>query len=230
MCRLRQCPLDLPALRRGPDGRDVLLIDNRRIYGRGAAIVGAGALIGLAIALAAPRMTIPRHHYITEYDRASPDELYETLWAPPVDRLPRRYALEEIRYSHSVREYARRIDLDSITFESGSWEVPHDQRNKLEAVARAMRRVLDRRPEDVFLIEGHTDATGDQENNLTLSDRRAESVAAILTEFFDIPPENLVTQGYGEQYLKVNTDGPDRINRRVAIRNITGLMARDGER
>ena len=40
-----------------------------------------------------------------------------------------------------------------------------------------------------------------------------------------MPPENLVTQGYGEQYLKVDTQGPERANRRVAVRNIKGLMA-----
>jgi outer membrane protein OmpA-like peptidoglycan-associated protein len=40
-----------------------------------------------------------------------------------------------------------------------------------------------------------------------------------------VPAENLVTQGYGEQYLKVDTQGPERLNRRVAVRNIKGLMA-----
>jgi OmpA-OmpF porin, OOP family len=57
-----------------------------------------------------------------------------------------------------------------------------------------------------------------------LSDRRAESVAVILTQQFQIGPENLVTQGYGEQHLKIPTDGPSRENRRVAVRNITRLM------
>ena len=37
-----------------------------------------------------------------------------------------------------------------------------------------------------------------------------------LSQNFDIPPENLVTEGYGEQYLKVDTDGPERQNRRAA--------------
>ena len=63
------------------------------------------------------------------------------------------------------------------------------------------------------------------DDNLSLSDRRAEAVAETLTTHFDIPPENLVTQGYGEQHLRVQTDGPSRENRRVQVRNITGLMA-----
>ncbi len=212
--------------RRTRDGREVVIIDNRRVFGRGARIVGAAALIGLTVALAAPRISIPRERYIVDYERATVDDLYETLIAPPVDRLPRRYALEEIRYSHSLRERVRRIDLDAITFEFGSWDVPPDQQRRLERVARAMQRVLERRPDDVFLIEGHSDLVGSDDDNLTLSDRRAESVAIILTEAFGIPPENLVTQGYGEQYPKIDTDGPERLNRRVAIRNVTSLMAR----
>jgi outer membrane protein OmpA-like peptidoglycan-associated protein len=39
-----------------------------------------------------------------------------------------------------------------------------------------------------------------------------------------VPAENLVTQGYGEQYLKDPTDGPSRVNRRVAVRRITPLI------
>ena len=40
-----------------------------------------------------------------------------------------------------------------------------------------------------------------------------------------IMAENLTTQGYGEEYLKGNTPGPNRENRRVAIRRITSLVA-----
>ena len=67
----------------------------------------------------------------------------------------------------------RRIDLDTITFEFGPWEVTPDQYHKLERMARAMLRVLERNPDEVFLIEGHTDAVGSDVDNLSLSDRRA---------------------------------------------------------
>jgi outer membrane protein OmpA-like peptidoglycan-associated protein len=50
-------------------------------------------------------------------------------------------------------------------------------------------------------------------------------VAVALSDQFNIPPENLVTQGYGEQYLKVPTDGPEEQNRRVTLRRITPLLA-----
>ncbi|MDA4630148.1 hypothetical protein NZA98_03305 [Escherichia coli] len=34
----------------------------------------------------------------------------------------------------------------------------------------------------------------------------------------------MATQGYGERYLKIKTDGPEQQNRRVAIRRITPLV------
>jgi outer membrane protein OmpA-like peptidoglycan-associated protein len=118
----------------------------------------------------------------------------------------------------------RRLDIDSVTFDSGSWEVAPEQYGRLEATAGALRRVLARSPEEVFLLEGHTDAVGADVDNLSLSDRRAESVAVILTDQYQIPPENLVTQGYGEQHMKMHVEGPSRENRRVSIRRITPLL------
>ena len=58
-----------------------------------------------------------------------------------------------------------------------------------------MKRILDRNPDEVYLIEGHTDAVGSDIDNLSLSDRRASAVAQVLTDTFGVPPENLVTQG-----------------------------------
>jgi outer membrane protein OmpA-like peptidoglycan-associated protein len=85
--------------------------------------------------------------------------------------------------------------------------------------------LIERNPGEVFLIEGHTDAVGSDESNLELSDRRAETVAKLLTDLYDVPPENLVTQGYGERYLKVETDDEERANRRATVRRITPLVA-----
>jgi outer membrane protein OmpA-like peptidoglycan-associated protein len=211
--------------RRGPDGREVHLIDNRRFYRNVGIGVAVGVGVGIvALNLARPHITIPRERYIVDYDRAHDADLDEVLLAAPVARLDRAYSLEEIRYNQELREYTRRIDLD-INFEFGAFEVTPDQYPKLERLARSMQRALERDPELVFLIEGHTDAVGSDEDNLSLSDRRASSVATILSDEFGVPVENLVTQGYGEQHLKVDTQGPERLNRRVAVRNIKGLMA-----
>jgi outer membrane protein OmpA-like peptidoglycan-associated protein len=215
----------LRRFRRDRDGREHNIIDNRRFYRNVAIGVGIGALGIVALNLAAPRVTIPYDRYIVDYDRASDDDLYETLDAPPIEDLDRAYSLEEIRYNYELRARVRSIDLDTITFDSGAWEVSPDQYDKLERMARAILRVLRDNPDAVFLIEGHTDKVGSDEDNLSLSDRRAQAVAEILSETFGVPPENLVTQGYGEQYPKVNTLGAEPRNRRVSVRNVTGLMA-----
>jgi outer membrane protein OmpA-like peptidoglycan-associated protein len=210
-------------MRRGPDGREYVLIDNRPRGGMAAA-VGAGFAAGVILGLAAPVITIPRERYIVDVSAAPPALLYETLEAPPVVEIERPYSLDEIRYNVALRDRMRRIDIDSITFDTGSWEIAQEQYPRLQAIAEAMSRVLARNPNEMFLIEGHTDAVGSDVDNLSLSDRRAESVAVILTDVFQIPPENLVTQGYGEQHLKVPTDGPSRENRRVTARRITPLL------
>ncbi len=214
--------------RRDASGRDVILVDNRRFYRRLAVGAGIGVLAAAAIvALAPPAHSLPREKYIVDYVDASDEDVYETITAPPVERLERTYSLDEIRYSESVRARMRRIDLDNITFETGSFDVTPDQYGKLERIARAIGRAIDADPSEVFFIEGHTDAVGSEEDNLSLSDRRAELVARILVEQFSIPIENLVTQGYGEQHLKIETDGPERVNRRVSMRRITPLLSRN---
>ena len=94
----------------------------------------------------------------------------------------------------------------------------------LAQLGLAMEDVIAENPDEVYLVEGHTDAVGSDYDNLILSDRRAEAVAVALSQNFDIPPENLVTEGYGEQFLKVPTEGPSRENRRVTVRRITPLL------
>jgi len=222
--------------RRGPDGREVDIIDNRHYkskwrrnlaigLGVGAGVVAGAAILNSMVDVPPPHVGVPRDKYIVDYDDADEDEVYEAFSAPPVDRIERRYTLDEVRATPNLRERMRRVDLSDINFETGSWEVDESQYQKLERAARAIMRVIERNPNEVFLIEGYTDAVGAEDDNLTLSDRRAESVAVILSEEFNVPPENLTTQGYGEQYLKIDTNGPERVNRRVAIRRITPLIS-----
>jgi outer membrane protein OmpA-like peptidoglycan-associated protein len=211
--------------RRGPDGREYIIIDNRRRFGPGAVAVGVGVAGIVALGLAMPLITIPRDRYIVHVDDAPPALLYETLDAPPLVPIERAYTLDEIRDNVELRARVRSVDINTINFETGSWEISPNQIPQLQALAEAMMRVITENPSTVFMLEGHTDAVGSPEDNASLSDRRAESVAEALTTHFNVPPENLVTQGYGEQHLRVQTQGPSRENRRVEVRNVTGLMA-----
>ncbi|MFN3659266.1 MAG: OmpA family protein [Pseudolabrys sp.] len=203
-------------VRRDAGGRQVVIIDNSAAARRGSFFVN----------LPPPRIRIPRERYIVEAWDAPRDLIYGVFMAAPVERLERRYTLDEVRYSEPLRARMPRVDLD-VNFETGSWQLTPAQVDKLAVIAEGINRAIERDPREVFLIEGHTDAVGSDDDNLSLSDRRAEAVAVALTEQFQVPAENLITQGYGEQNLKEPTDGPSRVNRRVAVRRITPLIAQN---
>ena len=202
-----------------PDGRRFVLFENR------ALAIGAGLALGaLIVSLPPVEVDIPREEYIVDADSASEDDIYGALQAGPVVALDRSYSLEEVLASVRLRERMRSINIDSINFDFGSADVPQDQAEMLESVAAAIRNMTSQNPGEVFLVEGHTDAVGSDVDNLSLSDRRAEAIADVLSQQFNIPRENLVTQGYGKQFLLVDTPEPERRNRRVVIRRITPLI------
>ncbi|AEG04532.1 OmpA family protein [Sinorhizobium meliloti] len=170
------------------------------------------------------RLSIPVDEYIVDVAEDPDRDYYEFLSEPPVEPVERVYTIDEVRHSARLRDKVRRIDLDTITFATGSAEVSMSQAKTMRNVAEAMNKVLEKDPGETFFIEGHTDAVGADQSNLVLSDERAESVAVLLTEVYGIPAENLVTQGYGERFLKIRTDGPEQENRRVTIRRVTPLV------
>jgi len=211
----------LRRVRRDPAGQEVVLIENRR---QGRARMPYGYVEQDVIDMPPPRVNIPPEEYIVEVEDASQEDLVQAFTAPPVEAITRRYSLDEIRQSQVLRERVRRVDVDTITFDTGSWILSQDQVGALTGIGTAIKTALARNPNEIFLIEGYTDAIGSPEDNLSLSDRRAETVATVLSQTYGIPAENLTTQGYGEQYLKVNTQGPERQNRRVTMRRITPLL------
>ena len=182
------------------------------------------------VVLPPPPMRIPRDRYVVDYADADEGMIYDTLIAPPLAPPPRRYTLDQVLYSpdgarlralgrhqhdqlrHGLVDRAGRPDAQAGLAGAG-----HQQGGR------------PRPDSSVFLIEGYTDAVGNPTDNLSLSDRRAQSVAAILTKDFNVPPENLTTQGYGDQNPKEQTrPGPRAANRRVVVRNITQLLASGG--
>lgn len=209
-------------VRKQRNGRELVLIDNRPLYEE------RRPRSGVEINLPPIRLKIPQSDYVIEMgNRVNQNAIRSALTAPPVESVERAYSLEEVRYSERLRDKLRRIDTP-VTFDSGSAAISPQEIPTLDRLALAMEAILDQEPDTIFLIEGHTDAIGSEISNLALSDRRAESVAIALSEYFNIPPENLITQGYGEAYLKVSTLEAERSNRRVAVRNITNLLREPG--
>jgi outer membrane protein OmpA-like peptidoglycan-associated protein len=201
------------------NGREYVLFRNRPSSG-----------FNFIINVPPPVVRIPRERYIVEYREAPPPLIYDTLVAPPVMQLERAYSLDEVRYNYDVRARMPRIDIDSINFETGSWDVAPDQAEKLAPIAEAMKRAIGANPNEVYMIEGHTDAVGSDDDNLLLSDRRAQAVTEILTQDFGVPPENMIPQGYGEQNLKVQTEGSEERNRYVSVRRVTPLLAQQQQK
>jgi outer membrane protein OmpA-like peptidoglycan-associated protein len=201
------------------DGREVVLIDNRLIDDRAP----------IEIAELPPlQLTLPNNVYIVPARQADFDTLYDTFNAEPVTEIKERYSLRQVRENEGLRALVRRVDLDSITFETGQATVRASQVPQLEDLARAAIALINQDPETLLLVEGHTDAIGSDISNLALSDRRAETVARILANVYGVPPENMIVQGYGESYLKVDTQSAEEANRRVTIRNITPLVVSSG--
>jgi outer membrane protein OmpA-like peptidoglycan-associated protein len=171
------------------------------------------------------KLNIPADQYIMDADTSDDQQVYNFLAQPPVEQVRRIYTIDEVKRSARLRDSVRRLEVGDLTFDTGKATISRNQVGALQDVADAMTKLLQRNPGEVFLIEGHTDAVGSDVANLVLSDQRAATVARILTDFYDIPPENLVTQGYGERYLKVQTDGPEPLNRRVTVKRITSLIS-----
>ena len=137
----------------------------------------------------------------------------------------RRFTLSQIRNIPAVRALVAPVDIQAITFDTGSAAIVPEQAQQLSVLGNVIADAVRDNPKEIFIVEGHTDTVGSDAANLALSDRRAESVALALTEYFQVPPENMVVQGYGEQILRVPAEGDVRENRRASIRRITDLLA-----
>jgi outer membrane protein OmpA-like peptidoglycan-associated protein len=175
------------------------------------------------------RIERPRRDYYVYADRADEDEIEDILSAEPLEAFEEEYTLDEIRYSPDIRARFSKLNVNTVNFDFGSWEIREDQFDKLEVVARVINRIIERDESEVFMLAGHTDLVGSQEDNLSLAGRRAETVARILTDEFGVPPENLVTQGYGESDPLVDTEEAEIANRRVEFMRITAALAQYDE-
>jgi outer membrane protein OmpA-like peptidoglycan-associated protein len=88
---------------------------------------------------------------------------------------------------------------------------------KLDIIAKALQS-NELKDKQIF-IEGHTDSDGEEESNMDLSQRRANSVTKLLADKFGIKSERLTSLGFGEIYPVADnstTEGKAK-NRRVSI-------------
>lgn len=157
----------------------------------------------------------------------SADKILRSLQRTPTKRLA-----PELRVKRSVlkrrpdlRRIAPSIDIQAINFAFGSTQIPVNERWKVQNIGIALNDLIDQNPNEVVLIEGHTDAVGTRQANQRLSEGRAASLKRDLVRYFNVPAYNLDTVGYGEDFLLVQTQSENWRNRRVTLRRITDVIS-----
>jgi outer membrane protein OmpA-like peptidoglycan-associated protein len=111
------------------------------------------------------------------------------------------------------------IDLYQIYFEFDSATLTADALPQLRELGAALNDP--RLRGSAISIAGHTDAAGNANYNLRLSERRATAVRRFLIENYKLSPATLHAFGYGKQRPKNTADVFAAENRRVEIVNET---------
>jgi outer membrane protein OmpA-like peptidoglycan-associated protein len=75
-----------------------------------------------------------------------------------------------------------------------------------------------------FLIVGHTVSTGRRENNLTLSQRRADVIREVLINTFKISPKRLQAVGLGEEQLLDSARPTAPANQQVQLMTVGKML------
>lgn len=119
--------------------------------------------------------------------------------------VPRRIEIEKIIGA----------DLGNIQFDFNQSGIGSEYSQGLTALGNFLKDT----PQAYLVLSGFTDSIGDQEYNLDLSRRRAESVGMFMNERFGIAAERIVLQWYGEAapVASNDTESGQRQNRRVEV-------------
>lgn len=108
----------------------------------------------------------------------------------------------------------RALSLE-VYFEFNSAELSSEAMAQLAPVGEALQaKELETLS---FTFEGHTDASGSDAYNLSLSERRAQSVKDFFIQSYRLEPSRVNSVGRGESQLIEGVDANSPVNRRVAI-------------
>ncbi|QGX40057.1 OmpA family protein [Permianibacter aggregans] len=110
-----------------------------------------------------------------------------------------------------------RLSLNSaVLFDVGQSDLKPEADQELQQLAKALASYGDKA---AITIEGHTDSTGSEADNLKLSQARAEAVRIYLVTKTGTDGDRLSTKGYGEKRpVASNDDEQGRaLNRRVDV-------------
>ena len=117
---------------------------------------------------------------------------------------------------NALKSSAQSVDI-ALLFRSNSSTLNNLEVKKLNIIAEALKsnELRDKK----VIVEGHTDSTGEEFNNMILSQNRADSVSKILSTSFNISKNRLVTIGFGDMFpiASNKTSLGKQKNRRVSI-------------
>lgn len=106
------------------------------------------------------------------------------------------------------------LRLGEILFDTDSYSLKPESKLTLDSI---MKAVKDTYPDREIIVEGHTDNTGEKSYNMTLSKRRAKSVADYIHPSLD--HDKISYKGYGDEKPISSNETKDgrQKNRRVDI-------------
>jgi outer membrane protein OmpA-like peptidoglycan-associated protein len=103
----------------------------------------------------------------------------------------------------------------SVLFDQGQFNLKPGTASEFDKVGAILKGF----PSAKILISGHTDADGDAQTNLRLSEQRAEAVRLYLINTFNIEAARIESKGFGEEQPIVPNDTPENktLNRRIEV-------------
>ena len=124
------------------------------------------------------------------------------------------------RFSDSEAIVARDPDrltlrLIGLSFQAGRTEIPRGARGLLAKLGEFLALY----PQAHVAVEGHTDATGSEDKNVTLSKSRAEAVMQFLADQSGVAAERMTSSGFGsaQPVASNNTRRGRERNRRIDV-------------
>ena len=162
------------------------------LVGKKAGSTVVGVLLGAAIGGAAGA-------YIGNYMDKQAAEIERDIQGAKVER---------------VGEGIKITFASNVLFDVDKANVKDNSRAELTQLATILNKYSDTN----ILLEGHTDATGPEDYNLVLSQKRARSVEAYLASQ-NVDPTRFTITGYGETQPVAGNDTPEgrAQNRRVEV-------------
>ncbi len=141
------------------------------------------------------------------------DYLYEKTQLDAASQAQARFTASE---ANVVRDPDRlTIRLVGLSFQAGKTNIPGGAAGLLTKLGEFLALY----PQTRITVEGHTDATGKEDKNISLSKDRADAVVQFLMATGNVPEERLTTSGFGsaQPIASNNTRGGRDQNRRIDV-------------